>query len=492
MDGMARFPKRDGGVVAAPRIGGAPPATSTTGYPWIDGDILYAADLNAAFDGGASVAAINPITNTFGIQSFPTDIYQSPDSYALTGSMTIRGQPYGYYDTATLLSLVASPPPLSSYRAGVSGGFENGVPAIAGYGTFDSVNFYSGNPPAPPPLVLHSVTYDATHVYPQTPLTAAQMRALRINMFVLTNSIDTSISPTPPKPNAMPPERHYGSYVTGWAADGTSITVVGWTVPGSGHTATGQVPSASLDPGAANATAYFGAMTNVFAANFVLQNHSSVAPDSRIKTYQGMEIDFQNWDSTNYAIRAMGISMSYNALGGAKLSSDSYGIKLVAFPTCLILQEIAGYTDVLLNSFVMNVFRSESPVPWAGVPTTNLTWEAQNYIDSNILRLQCWASRDASGTGWPTASVHLGLRVDGTPLTMSGGSPMAQIVWNPQNFEGGLQLQNEAGVAGLTVDSNAWVYPRVVNAADDAAALAAGVPVGAAYRNGSVLMVRVT
>jgi hypothetical protein len=38
---------------------------------------------------------------------------------------------------------------------------------------------------------------------------------------------------------------------------------------------------------------------------------------------------------------------------------------------------------------------------------------------------------------------------------------------------------------------DAGVQPVLVNAANDAAAAAAGVPISGAYRNGSVLMVRV-
>jgi hypothetical protein len=45
MDGLTRLPKR-----VSPRLGGAPVTGTDTGYPWADGDILYAADLNAAFD----------------------------------------------------------------------------------------------------------------------------------------------------------------------------------------------------------------------------------------------------------------------------------------------------------------------------------------------------------------------------------------------------------------------------------------------------------
>jgi hypothetical protein len=47
MDGITRLPKQP---AAGPRLGGSPATSTDTGYPWADGDILYAADLNAAFD----------------------------------------------------------------------------------------------------------------------------------------------------------------------------------------------------------------------------------------------------------------------------------------------------------------------------------------------------------------------------------------------------------------------------------------------------------
>lgn len=45
----------------------------------------------------------------------------------------------------------------------------------------------------------------------------------------------------------------------------------------------------------------------------------------------------------------------------------------------------------------------------------------------------------------------------------------------------------------LTVDSDGRVgFPQLANYANDAAAAVGGVPVGSCYRNGSVLMVRVS
>lgn len=71
------------------------------------------------------------------------DPYLSPDALAITGGqMTIRGLPYGYYDTGTLLSIVATNRDIYSSWAGVNGGYEQGVRAMAGDADMDQVGFY--------------------------------------------------------------------------------------------------------------------------------------------------------------------------------------------------------------------------------------------------------------------------------------------------------------------------------------------------------------
>jgi hypothetical protein len=418
----------------------------------------------AASTNGPFVPEINPATNAYGMNGFPTgDPYQSSDSYAVTGSMTFRGQPYGYYDTGTLLSLVATTLPLASSRAGVNGGFEAGVSAMAGYPSIDMVPLYVGSEPTPPPLVLYNVTYDATHVYPASNLTAAQIAALRVNMWVMTNSIDTTVSATPAVPNGLPPETHYASYVTGWAANGSSITVAGWTVPGSGHTTAGQVPSSTLDTGAPNATAYFGSPTGHTGMNIVLQHNPSTQLDDRRRALGGLEIDVQSWATADYTLASDGLAISYTAYNGAALSSDSNAIILSGYPNGININNAAltGLQISAGTALVSDVFNANhwwSPPVWSGTPTTNLLWETQGYIDSNQLQLQCWVSRDTPTPGWQGASLRLGLRIDGTPLTVGTGAPQAQLVWNGQGYPGGLQLQTASGIDGLSMDSSGVVH----------------------------------
>ena len=328
---------------------------------------------NATIAGTLSVSVKGQVS-LFGAPA--ADIYQNPVSVNSLGAQTMRAQPYGFYDMGTVLSLVATTLPLSSSRAGINGGFEAGVPAIAAYGYFDSVTLYDSVVASPPPLVLHTVTYDATHVYPATPLSPTQIAALRSNMWVLTNSIDSTVSPTPAVPNGLPPQIHYGSFVTGWASDGTSVTVVGWTVPGSGHTAGGQVPpTGNLDPGAPNATAYFGAPDNRFGGNVVMQSNHTAFPDDRTRSLQGIEFDFQNYDTTNYSLGVYGLSLDYSGINGASPTADGYGLKMSGFPTGIIV----NFTPFALNTDTFNIYNEASPPNWSGSPVANLTWEAQNF-----------------------------------------------------------------------------------------------------------------
>jgi hypothetical protein len=57
---------------------------------------------------------------------------------------------------------------------------------------------------------------------------------------------------------------------------------------------------------------------------------------------------------------------------------------------------------------------------------------------------------------------------------------------------GGLHLTYGADAVGLTIDGSGYMIPKALtDAADDAAAATASVPVGALYRNGNIVMVRV-
>lgn len=407
-------------------------------------------------------APAHPQSNPHG-DPLSGDPYSSPDSFMLgsrspgqSGQMTIRGEPYGYYDTGTLLSLVTTDRAIYGSRAGINGGYELGVPAMAGDPDFDMVSFYNQVTSLPSRLVLSGASYDATHIYPHPALTPVQSARLRRSMWVITNSIDTSLS-TKAEPGELPPVNRYGSTITGWAADGSAITVSGWTVPGSGKRAAGQVPARTLDLSQSKRpTAFIGTPTKAFAGNWVLEyDPDFIARDgSQTRMFEGLELDMWNHAKHDYEASFHGITIGYNSSevgqDGHHIqpTSDSYDMRLAGnVPRGLVIDSAMGRL-IEAGGFVLQP--SGSPAPPVG--STNVAIDLSSYIDSNRLRLLTYTARDTAGGGWPAASVHFGLRVDGATGTL-GGSPMGEVVFNPAGHGGGIGLRG-AGGKGLTVNAD--------------------------------------
>lgn len=110
----------------------------------------------------------------------------------------------------------------------------------------DSVSVFVDNTAPPPDVDVGNATYTSATIVPTVPLTADQVKKLRVGMM-----IDTKHAPT-----------KYTGFITGWAANGTSITVSGWFLsPGPGTPA---VP--------ANGTgAYVNPITKIWAHNANVQ-----------------------------------------------------------------------------------------------------------------------------------------------------------------------------------------------------------------------------
>ena len=93
--------------------------------------------------------------------------------------------------------------------------------------------------------------------------------------------------------------------MTSVSADKLSINVTGWTVPGSSHIATGQIPSSTLDTYRSSysaQTAFLGVQTNAFARNTVVSFNPTVSADAGWQThnYQGEELDVFDSDTQDY------------------------------------------------------------------------------------------------------------------------------------------------------------------------------------------------
>lgn len=400
------------------------------------------------------------------------DPYTSPDSLMLggqssgqPGQMTIRGNPYGYYDTGTLLSVVTTNRAISGSRAGVNGGYERGVSAMAGDPDFDMVGFYNQVTNLPARLIITDASYDATHIFPHPALTQAQVAQLRRSMWVTTNSIDSKL-PTKKEFGRLPLVNRYGTTVTGWALNGTVISVSGWTVPGSGNMTAGQVPSNILDLSqSSRPTAFIGTPTKVFAGNWILEYDPGFISHNgaQARMFEGLELDMWNHAKHDYEASFHGITIGYNSSevgqDGHHIqpTSDSYDMRLAGnVPRGLVIDSAMGRL-IDAGGFVLQ----PSVSPATSIGSTNVTIDLSSYIDSNRLRLLTYTTRDTAGGGWPSASVHFGLHVDGVTGT-TGGSPMGDLVYNPPGKAGGIALHGMKG-RGLTIDAegNAEVDGRI-------------------------------
>lgn len=233
--------------------------------------------------------------------------------------------PYGWQNTAAGASVIAD----GTGITGVLGGFASGVSAIAGYGTIDTAGLYVSISNLPPLITLTNPTFNTTHVFPATPLTPAQLAMLKVNMFVLVAS----------SPN-------YESYITGWAPDGSSITVIGWAVPGGGNPAAGQTPPTLTKT-------YVGVSNNVFGANIVSEFNSLPAFPGPAG---GLEVDSDNGTGAynpitdTPSLSGIGIfgSLGYTGTG----AGSGHGLSINGFYNAITLASIAGY-DVFSNSWTV-------------------------------------------------------------------------------------------------------------------------------------------
>ncbi len=290
-------------------------------------------------DGGSPRLSLFPVTPTTG------DAYTSPDSLQLGGSaewasgqLTIRGAPYGYYDTGALLSMATTDAPLTNMRAGIAAGYNAGPAAMATDPDFDMVSLYNQTIDMLPRIaassaianadgVARSVSYTATTINFSPALSASQMKLLRRSMWVVTNSIDLRVAAS--------------SFVVAKAdlarmSNGDAITLASTGTPPAGITA-GQTYYATIEYGrlylaanAANAaaglpvpmtTAGTGAitLTDATAATTAAATVSVyVAPTTTLTAtnYYGSTITGWSADGTSITVAGWTVPGQGNIAGG--------------------------------------------------------------------------------------------------------------------------------------------------------------------------------
>ena len=444
---------------------------------WLTAALLAAAPVAAQTTRAAPDASAAPRVSPFPepattAASSPTtgDPLIPPDWWRLGGlargvgsGLIVRGRPYGNADTGCLICVMVSDAPLAgTARAGINGDATGGGVSIADmarYGSLDSVGLYEEAGSTAPYLVLTNVKYDATHIYPAagTTFTAVQLAQLRRNMWVVTNSIDPAIAVAPATSDIgfirAAPMRVFVGVVQTWSPD--AIVVGGWTVPGSGRTAAGQVPSA-----ASPQTASFGAPTSQFGRNLVMRYDPTI-PGQMLTDEEGEELDMFHAGTIDGAVLFRGYTCQYQPLGksvatgGPVLPATGswcyYGGGQM--PHIFVADELATSDSFRSNAALINGNQS----PAAAVGSRHMMREQDNYSDGNNLRMLEWAQRDvASIAGWQSVSVHLGLFVDGRANDgfhgrgTFDGSPMGQIVINPKAADGAAQNSGAVAILGST------------------------------------------
>lgn len=144
---------------------------------------------------------------------------------------------------------------------------------LALYPDRDSVTVYASNTGPAPTVNISTATYTATTIIPGTALTAAQIKELRIGMI-----IDTKHT------------TKYSGFITGWASNGTSITVSNWYLSGGGTT--------PVTP--ANGTgAYVNPITKIWAHNANVgldgSSHANGATGFEIGIFNNKAANLATW-----------------------------------------------------------------------------------------------------------------------------------------------------------------------------------------------------
>ena len=429
------------------------------------------------------------------------DTFTSPDVFQLGGlsfgvgaSESIRCQPYGFYDTGACLSVIATDHTMYASRPGIDAGYEVGMPALANNGGMDSVAVYEQtNNVAPRIIVSSGVTYDKTHIRFATPLTVSQTSRLRKSMWVLTNSVDKTVRNINP-PNTVPTLNTYGSYINGWTlnsrGEATAISIVGWTVPGSGHAAPGQVPSTTYDTYLSQIptpTVFIGAPTTAFGRNLVLAYQDPLSKStgtygSMTHYVQGEEMDLFNYSSKDYDLEFQGYTVAARMLGtvpaangvpahAPKLDPRSYDM-LLAGPTPNMLEFNGAPTSNIIsgdNILVRGQVAIPHGSPIGAISTMSELSKMAGATDS--LRWLTWLqAADTSLNSWQDSEYHMGLFVDGRQGggPGGGGTQLGDIVFDPggpTGHLGGISLRGYGVHTGLIVEgSGALTLPSPVTA----------------------------
>ncbi len=324
----------------------------------------------------------------------------------------------------------------------------SGYTSASQLGTFpsrDTVGLYVQNVAPPAVADVPTATYTATTIVPGAALTATQVKRLRNGML-----IDTKHSPK------------YSGFITGWATDGTSITVSAWYLsPGPGTAAT-----------PANGTgAYVCPFTKVFAHNANVYLPASSLADSA----SGFELGVFNnkaapaaagdfpklWGYDSVNLGTYKCETAFIARGaffqGFQAQGQDIGFRYDSGTGIGFAHYGEGSTFRAYTSLGEQTFRLDGGV-----------MELGNLLSASTVSLDFHTSGN---------NIDYDSRIQGSGGLGTPGTGIIDVF--SSRFTVNAPDIRMAGIQASTSYAN------------DAAAAAGGVAVGGMYRNGSVLQIRV-
>ncbi|QNT79175.1 hypothetical protein [Entomobacter blattae] len=394
----------------------------------------------------------------------------------LSRGLYVSSQPYGAFGAGCGLCLIMTADGITEAggRPAISGvDYRNGAASVVNSINFDQVGFYEFADNTTARMVLDVSAYTADGVTLKTPMTTAQMAQLHPNMYIQTNSIDSSLPETGTAQGLLPTLRSYFGFIKSW--DATHIYVTGWAVPGIGSTAAGQVPSTSYDSWYSDykrPVVFVGAPNKTFGRNLFLAYDGAKAGSLAISTIhqlEGEELDmFIKHEVRPHSVSLHGLTITplFENHNPEVLTTDSYDLQLAGdIADHLVINEAAKNNVIRANSFYVHGNEGVG-LAQNGAIQKRIGLEYSAWSDSgHNFRLASYLSKDGTTTAWQDTSLHLGLLIDGVQGQFTGSSPEGDIVWNGQGNTGGLALCGGSGQCGVIqhYDGSVTLGSAIVN-----------------------------
>jgi hypothetical protein len=258
--------------------------------------------LNVTWSGAQNTLTLQPSGGTVNLQGTVSE------GGPFTFSGTYKTSPFGTFSDTTAVC--------------IRGNATNCVPQITGlqrltqlsqflYTFYSSASLYIDNSSRLAPMAGASSTYDATHIYPSTPLSAGVVAQLNSQIAACARSghVVCTLIYTTHTPNG------YAGSITAVAADGSSITVGGgWYLTNQGVEAGPVTPPGTAD-------AYINPDFHPYAQNIV--TYLNAGDTAHMST--GLEIDVLNYqaDSTGSGNVGNALGMTSNC-HGPHVCSNAY------------------------------------------------------------------------------------------------------------------------------------------------------------------------